>query len=1533
MASKIKNVVETTFTSKGAGRVEKETQSIGRAQTRLGQESASAGRQFAAQSTGLGGLVAAYAGAAATIFALGSAFEALNRAAAIENAVKSTQALAAAVGQSAPRILEDLNKITQGQLTLEQTTQALNVALATGFSSDQIRALGQAAASSAQALGRDLNDSLKRVFKGAAELNTNVLKQVGIFVRVDTAVAKYAASIGKSAKELSEFERRQALVNAITEESNKKFSALGSDAESAQVALARLQAQLKDLGQGFVLTIANALTPFVNFLSNNTGATLLAFAGLAALVFGKATQIISAFTTRSLESFALFSDKLADSFKIDDKIFKDLQTQLKKFRGEDGLKGLKLSPVRGQDVEQFERFKLALEGQRAGQVATLSALNQTNKAYKEQLRFLEKTGKTGTLTYTALKATIDRNNEALKTGNLKTDLSIKSTNILRGAINGLTIAVKFLGVVLRAAFAIITVLQIAGSLFDVDLLGKVKNAILGITQATKDAAAGFKGLTAAAVGGGAALTAEFRLLGLADEEIAKIPEQVEKLQQEIIGRIRLSSVRFKDIADIPLSAVVKDIEKRIQEQQAILAKPVAETRIGAFLAGSKKISEEARKEAELTLKLLQLLETRIQTFGGGVQQVVGQLARQTGLTEEAIGKIFAENQVAIFNTELSKVGNELLIFGQKLERTGDLDSFDLSKLDAESRKFVESLLLAISTLNSAEQAFRNNEATAESLGKQIVGITERLKEARAIGDIPVIADLEERLESLRTKQRFLQDITDTLSRLESTFGADIRILDTALWNGLISASGKFATNQSEIAKNQVSILKATLDTFAVDKGRQNFLQRSIELLEEQKDLNAFQKTLLEANKEELAEILAEILAKSELYEKTLEATAGRLFQINTSVIKIRKEQEKVLEQKQKELELLNQQNAIEEKRLQNQLATAIRENALAAEENNLKILRAQLSTDEKRLEIIKSQVDAAIRLAQIDRAADPTAVAARRAAIGGEVATTIEGITSEPIREAAAAYKAAIQEASTASAATITAAQKLVLEAEEQVKRAIINEQLTLFDAETRLQRDKTTAELFKLQNEAQLLEEQAKLDKARLESQKALIDAEIEVTKAQLEGYQNFVAGVNGFRNATEELARILNSFLDALPGVDASIPIQPLSPISVEANTLIARSALNLAAAKSKEIIDAQITAIQRALDLNVRLIRERQQALIKEEIASGKIRAAERAALELELAAASIEANNAIAELTRATGGAADQLSEDAERLKQILTSIFEGIRGAIETSLIGVKNFILFGEGNLQDIFVQLLRSIGDTILEEGFIKPISERLAGSLFGSLTGIPGGRSGIDEAFKLRGSSPANPVFVSTGDGPLGRLLSPQPDGDQERGTGGFFQTIIDFITKPFTALFGADGFLTNLISGFGNIVGNIFTGILKFITSIFGFAAGGMVHRAGGGAIPQLASGGGLRDRVPALLEPGEFVLRRAAANKIGISNLQQMNATGQTPSAAPIINFTNEGTAKTAETSQPRFDGERYVIDIVTRDLQNNGPIRKSLRGGL
>ena len=101
MADK-KTKVDIAVRATGTKRTSDRLKQVTRQQTRLGQASASAGRQFSSQAQGLGGLVSAYAGAAATIFAITQAFSALNRAAQAEQTVQGVNALATAIGESGP---------------------------------------------------------------------------------------------------------------------------------------------------------------------------------------------------------------------------------------------------------------------------------------------------------------------------------------------------------------------------------------------------------------------------------------------------------------------------------------------------------------------------------------------------------------------------------------------------------------------------------------------------------------------------------------------------------------------------------------------------------------------------------------------------------------------------------------------------------------------------------------------------------------------------------------------------------------------------------------------------------------------------------------------------------------------------------------------------------------------------------------------------------------------------------------------------------------------------------------------------------------------------------------------------------------------------------------------------------------------------------------------------------------------------------------------------------------------------------------
>lgn len=81
--------------------------------------------------------------------------------------------------------------------------------------------------------------------------------------------------------------------------------------------------------------------------------------------------------------------------------------------------------------------------------------------------------------------------------------------------------------------------------------------------------------------------------------------------------------------------------------------------------------------------------------------------------------------------------------------------------------------------------------------------------------------------------------------------------------------------------------------------------------------------------------------------------------------------------------------------------------------------------------------------------------------------------------------------------------------------------------------------------------------------------------------------------------------------------------------------------------------------------------------------------------------------------------------------------------------------------------------------------------------------------------------------------------------------------------TALMGI-----KLVKGLGGFLGGMSRGMASGRT----YSTGGKVHHfARGGVVP----GVGNRDTVPAMLQPGEFVIKKSSVNKIGADNLSSMN----------------------------------------------------------
>ena len=261
---------------------------------------------------GSSGLVQAYATLAANVFAATAAFTALRQASQVQQLVEGLQALGAASGKNLELLASKIKEASGNAIALDQALRTASVGASAGFSSTQIEGLASVARDAAIALGRDVGDAVDRLTRGAAKLEPEILDELGIFVRLDDASAKYAASIGVAASELTRFQQRQAFANEIIEQGGDKFGELGDKVEASP--FDRLAATLGDLSRTLMDFFNSVLGPVAEFLANNTVALAGLFAVLTKGLISQALPALNKFSqtamVASLQSKAIAEDEL-----------------------------------------------------------------------------------------------------------------------------------------------------------------------------------------------------------------------------------------------------------------------------------------------------------------------------------------------------------------------------------------------------------------------------------------------------------------------------------------------------------------------------------------------------------------------------------------------------------------------------------------------------------------------------------------------------------------------------------------------------------------------------------------------------------------------------------------------------------------------------------------------------------------------------------------------------------------------------------------------------------------------------------------------------------------------------------------------------------------------------------------------------------------------------------------------------------------------------------------------------------------------
>ena len=275
--------LEAKKTAKGLDKTGQAAANADRNMKGVAQTSANSTKNFSKMSQGMGGLVGAYATLAANIFAISAAYGFLKRAGDLSALRKGQEAYAQKTGKSMTLLTSRMQEATQGLLGFDEAARAASIGTAAGLSSQQLTGLAKVARNASVSLGVDLTDAFNRVTKGAIKAEPELLDELGIILRLDKATADYARVIGKSADELTTFEKSQAVVNAVLEQGNKKFDDVSDNINQ----IARLGKAFDDL----VKDLMEFINPFAQFfgkaLADNVTALAAAF-GILGLSITKA---------------------------------------------------------------------------------------------------------------------------------------------------------------------------------------------------------------------------------------------------------------------------------------------------------------------------------------------------------------------------------------------------------------------------------------------------------------------------------------------------------------------------------------------------------------------------------------------------------------------------------------------------------------------------------------------------------------------------------------------------------------------------------------------------------------------------------------------------------------------------------------------------------------------------------------------------------------------------------------------------------------------------------------------------------------------------------------------------------------------------------------------------------------------------------------------------------------------------------------------------------------------------------------------
>ncbi len=193
------------------------------------------------------------AGIASIYKAYNAVYELGESSAGIERLGEAFGQLSKEAGDSSQSMMDSMKRASAGTISDAQLMQSANRAMLLGVadSATEMASLIEVARARGAAMGVASSKAFDDIVTGIGRLSPLILDNLGIMVDAETTYSAFAASIGKTVKELTDAEQKQALVNKVIAETQGLLgtaAARGDDAKSAyerwNVATANLREEL-----------------------------------------------------------------------------------------------------------------------------------------------------------------------------------------------------------------------------------------------------------------------------------------------------------------------------------------------------------------------------------------------------------------------------------------------------------------------------------------------------------------------------------------------------------------------------------------------------------------------------------------------------------------------------------------------------------------------------------------------------------------------------------------------------------------------------------------------------------------------------------------------------------------------------------------------------------------------------------------------------------------------------------------------------------------------------------------------------------------------------------------------------------------------------------------------------------------------------------------------------------------------------------------------------------------------------------------